>query len=165
MANAHRKDKKAFDDLQVLIDVISALRKLRAEQQVEAGKKINVFMYSAKCGKLLESQREHIERMGFTESLTIDANPVKHKNAASAFLGHTEVHLSLEGLFDPEKLKASLTKEQAELSKYVTVLTGKLQNKNFVDRAPKELVDGEKAKLADAEEKLKKVEERLRQLG
>ena len=58
-------------------------------------------------------------------------------------------------------MKASLEKEQAELTKYVQVLGGKLQNKNFVDRAPKELVDGEKAKLAEAEEKLKKIGERL----
>jgi valyl-tRNA synthetase len=80
------------------------------------------------------------------------------------FLNDVEVHLSLAGLFDPKKLKESLSKEQAELTKYVQMISGKLQNKNFVDRAPKELVEGEKAKLADAEQKLKKIEERLKQL-
>lgn len=162
--NADRKDPKAFAEFQMLIDVISAVRKLRTDQGVEPAKKITVILHSKKHAALLESQREHIMRMGNVETLTIDATPTKHDNAASTFLADIELHLSLEGLFDPLKLKASLEKERAELSKYVQVLGGKLQNKNFVDRAPKELVDAEKGKLAEAESKLKKVEERLKQL-
>ncbi len=161
---AERKDPKAFGEFQMLIDVITAVRKLRTDQNVEPGKKITVIIHSKKHAALLGSQREHIMRMGNVENLTIDAKPAKHENAASAFLADIEVHLSLEGLFDPVKLKASLEKEKAELSKYVQVLGGKLQNKNFVDRAPKELVDAEKGKLTEAEGKLQKIEERLKQL-
>lgn len=163
-AKAERKDPKAFGEFQMLIDVITAVRKLRTDQNVEPAKKITVIIHSKKHAALLESQREHIMRMGNVENLTIDVKPVKHENAASAFLADIELHLSLEGLFDPVKLKASLEKEKAELSKYVQVLGGKLQNKNFVDRAPKELVDAEKGKLEEAEQKLKKIEERLKQL-
>ena len=152
---------QAFDQLQVVIDAISSIRRLRAEQQVEAGKKITVTIHSKKHAKLLESQRSHIERMGHVGTLVIDAKPAKHEKVASAFLKDVEVHLSLEGLFDVGKLKASLEKEQAELSRYVQGLQGKLKNKSFVDRAPKEVVTAEKAKLAEAEAKLKKVEETL----
>jgi valyl-tRNA synthetase len=159
-----RKDQKAVDELQVLIDVISSIRKLRAEQKVEAGKDVTVTIHSKNYAKLLESQRGHIERMAHVGTLTIDAKLAKHEKVASAFLKDCEVHLSLEGLFDVEKLKASLTKEQAELSRYVQSLQGKLKNKNFVDRAPKEVVEAERAKLLDAEERLKKVEEKIRQL-
>ena len=128
---------------------------------MEAGKKITVTIHSKKHAKLLESQRSHIERMGHVGTLVIDAKPAKHEKVASAFLKDVEVHLSLEGLFDVGKLKASLEKEQAELSRYVQGLQGKLKNKSFVDRAPKEVVTAEKAKLAEAEAKLKKVEETL----
>ncbi len=161
---AERKNQKAFDELQKVIDVISAVRRLRAEQSVEAGKKITVFVHSKKHAELLNSQKENILRMGHIETLIIDVAIAEHRNAASAFLSDIEVHLSLEGLFDPVKLKDSLSKEQVEMTKYVSVLSGKLSNKSFVDRAPKELVDGEKAKLSEAQEKLKKIEERLRQL-
>ncbi len=160
-----RKNQKAFDQLQVLIEVISTVRRLRAEQNVEAGKKITVFVHSKKHAELLKSQQEHILRMGHIETITIDERATKHQNAASAYLADIEVHLSLEGLFDPAKLKESLSKEQADLTKYVATLSGKLSNKAFVDRAPKELVDGEKAKLFEAREKLKKIEERLKQLA
>lgn len=159
-----RKDEKAFKELQILIDVITAIRKLRTDNAIEPGKEIDVTLVSKKyCGGL-EEQESHIRRMGKVKSLTIKTDPVKLENAASVFLADIEVHLSLAGLFDPAKLKESLTKEQAELTKYVQMISGKLQNKNFVDRAPKELVEGEKAKLAEAEDKLKKVQERLKQL-
>jgi valyl-tRNA synthetase len=164
-AKEEYKDAKAEAEFQTLIDVISAIRKLRADQGVEPAKKVTVFIHSKKNAALLDADREHILRMANVETLTVDGKPAKHENAASAFLADTEVHLSLSGLFDPVKLKASLTKEQAELTKYVSSLSAKLQNKNFVDRAPKELVDGEKAKLAEAEDKLKKIEARLKQLA
>jgi valyl-tRNA synthetase len=152
------------EQFQVLIDTISSIRKLRADQNVEAGKKVTVFIHSKKHAALLDTQKDHILRMAGVEKLTIDAKPAKHANAASAFLANSEVHLSLEGLFDPAKLKLSLVKEQTELSGYIKSVGGKLSNKSFTNRAPKEVVDAEKAKLADAEGKLKKIEERLKQL-
>ena len=152
---------QAFDQLQVVIDVITSIRRLRSEQNVEAGKKIAITIHAKKHAKLLESQRSHIERMGHVGTLVIDAKPAKHEKVASAFLTDSEVHMSLEGLFDVAKLKASLEKEQAELSRYVQGLQGKLKNKGFIERAPKELVAAEKAKLAEAEAKLMKVEERM----
>ena len=160
-----RKDAKAFADLQILIDVISAIRKLRTDQNVEPGKEITVTILTrGKTAEVLESQEAHIRRMCKVGSLTFSTDPIKVENAASAFLPDIEIHLSLAGLFDAGKLKASLLKEQAELTKYVVGLQGKLQNKSFVDRAPKELVDEQKAKLLEAEEKLKKIEERLTSL-
>lgn len=156
---------QASDQLQVVIDVISSIRSLRAEQNMEAGMKVTVMIHSKKHAKLLESQRSHIERMSHVGTLVIDAKSAKHEKVASAFLKDCELHMSLEGLFDAGKLKASLEKEQAELSRYIAGLKGKLGNKNFVDRAPKEVVAAEKAKLAEAEAKLKKVEERMREIG
>jgi valyl-tRNA synthetase len=156
-----RKDKKAFDELQILIDVISAIRKLRTDNDVEPGKEVSVILVSDKYCEGLESQESHIRRMCKVGSLTILSDAKKLENVASAFLPDIEVHLSFEGLFDPKKLQESLEKEQAELTKYVGVLGGKLQNKSFVDRAPKELVDSEKQKLSEAEGKLQKIIDRL----
>ncbi len=163
--HAKRKDAKAFADLQILIDVVSAIRKLRTDQNVEPGKEIMVTIVSrGHTGEVLESQEAHMRRMCKVGSLTFTTDAVKIENAASTFLPEIEIHLSLAGLFDADKLKESLLKEQAELTKYVAGLESKLSNKSFVDRAPKALVDEQKSKLAEAEEKLKKIEERMQQL-
>lgn len=160
-----RMEKNAFEELQVVIDTITAIRKLRAENEVEAAKKVTVFLHSKTHQKLLEAEREHILRMANVGELTVDAKPAKHTNAASAFLKNVEVHLSLEGLFDPEKLKASLEKEKMNLEKYVSSLSTKLKNKSFTDKAPMELVETERQKLSEAEEKLRKIEDRLKNLS
>jgi valyl-tRNA synthetase len=51
-----------------------------------------------------------------------------------------------------------------ELEKYTGSIEGKLRNKNFTDKAPKQIVDTEKAKLADARISLDKLKENLKRL-
>jgi valyl-tRNA synthetase len=51
-----------------------------------------------------------------------------------------------------------------ELSKYTGSIESKLRNKNFTDRAPREVVDNEKNKLAEANISLDKLKENLKRL-
>ncbi len=155
---------KAKDDMQLVIGVITAVRSMRAEYGIEPAKMANVTIVTKK-GDLLESQREHITRLGRIESLTIqkDALPTA-KDLASQFLEKTEVHLHLAGLIDLEKEKKNLAKEQETLSKLIGSIETKLKNKEFVARAPEEVITGEREKLASYREKLTKIEERLKNL-
>ncbi|PIR52780.1 valine--tRNA ligase [Candidatus Peregrinibacteria bacterium CG10_big_fil_rev_8_21_14_0_10_49_10] len=162
--DAKLHDQEAFNQLQVVIDVISSIRVMRAEQDLEPAKKVNVVIHS-KHGSLLENEREHIIRLARLENLTIDGNPQQHENAASTFLQGTEVHMPLEGLVDKEKVRAKLIKEQASLSQFLTGIQAKLNNKTFLSSAPAEVVQGEQEKLTSTQEKLAKIQERLQSLA
>lgn len=162
-AKNERKDPESFAQLQVVIDVISSIRSLRAEQGVEPAKKVSVFVHS-KNADLLASQKDHIIRMSRLEDLTISEKSEKHENVASAFLKGTEVHLSLEGLIDLEKECERLTKEQEKLEGFIHSTGAKLGNEKFVQNAKEEVVALEREKLKSAEEKLAKVQERLKAL-
>ncbi len=164
LAHTDDKNQQAFDQLQVVIDVVSAFRKLRAEQGVELNKEVDGIIISPVHADLLLSQRASILRLGKLKNLTIHQASVQVQNTASAFLSSAEVHLPLADLFDAETLIKNLRKEQMDLEKYMSVLRGKLENKNFVDRAPPQLVDAEKAKLCEAEGTLAKITEKLSQL-
>jgi valyl-tRNA synthetase len=159
------KNQVAFDQLQVVIDVITAIRSIRAEQGVDQGKKIEAIIHTKEHAKLLESQRGHIERLGRLEKLMIDAKSAKHKNAASVFLKGVEVHIPLEGMIDMDAEKQKLTKEQENLRGFLAGVEKKLSNEQFVAHAPAEVLAKERQKLTDAQEKLKKVEERLKLLS
>ena len=102
--------------------------------------------------------------MGRVEKLTIDDQPKQHTHAASTFLHGTEVHMPLEGLIDLEKVRAKLTKEKKNLEDFLKGVRAKLGNKKFVENAPEEVVQTEREKLENAQEKLGKVEQRLKQL-
>ena len=150
--------------MQLVIDVISSIRKIRSEQGIEPGKKVVVIVHS-KNADLLESQKDHIIRMGRLEGLTISEKSEKHENAASEFLKDADVHISLEGLMDKEKEKEKLAKEKELLTGFLKGVNAKLNNKKFVESAPKEIVEKERQKLEDAKQKLAKIEERLKALS
>ena len=164
MNNDQLKDQTAQDDLQTVIDVISAIRSLRSDQGIEAGKKVNIIIHS-KHADLLTAQKEHILKMGRLEDLTIDSDAKKHEDAASAIIKDTEIYMPLEGLIDTEAEIAKLTKEKQKLEGFIIGSEAKLSNKKFVDGAPQDVITLEKEKLAGNQEKLKKVEERLQSLN
>jgi valyl-tRNA synthetase len=164
-SDASLKDAKAQEQLDVVIDVVTAIRKMRAEYKVEQGKKIDVFVHTKKHFNLLEDERSQIVHLGNLSRFILDTNPQQHSNSASMFLKDVEVHLPLEGLIDVKKEYVSLTEEKKNLEKYIRGIQAKLANKDFVKRAPEEVVEGEKRKMKDSEEKLRKIESRLEMLG
>src|SRR3989344_92166 len=158
------KDSESEAQFLTLISVVQAIRKLRADQNVEPAKAVNVTIVSKKHADLLESQRSHIERMGKIEKLEITAKKLKLENVASEFIADAEVYLSLEGLIDLEKEKNNLEKERGELQKFLSSIEAKLGNKQFVENEPEKVIAMEKEKMETTKEKLKKIEERLKSL-
>jgi len=76
-----------------------------------------------------------------------------------------EVHIPLEGVIDFEKEQKKLEKEKEKLEAFAKSIDSKLKNKKFRENAPEDVVALEKEKLAGAQEKLSKIEERLKVLG
>jgi valyl-tRNA synthetase len=73
----------------------------------------------------------------------------------------TEYYLDMGDHHNPEEEKAKLEKELAYLQGFYKSVNAKLSNERFVSGAPMVVVDREKAKLADAEAKIKAIEEQL----
>jgi|APSaa5957512535_1039671.scaffolds.fasta_scaffold00127_39 valyl-tRNA synthetase len=157
----------ADKDLQVIIDVISAIRSLRSDQGIEPGKNITVTLHTQSQGMLLEAQNEHIKRLAKIESLTIDTNPdaAKPENAAAAVLKDIEIFVSLDGLIDKDKEIEKLTDEKQKLEGFIKGINAKLGNEKFVENAKEEVVALEREKLESAQSKLEKVQERLESLS
>jgi valyl-tRNA synthetase len=85
----------------------------------------------------------------------------KPRQAAAAMVGGVEVYVPLEGLIDIDKEIARLRKEEQNLVKEVERVTKKLQNENFLAKAPAEVVAKEREKEKEYREKLAKVRERI----
>lgn len=81
------------------------------------------------------------------------------------FLKGVDIHLLLEGVVDLVKVKGNLEAERAQLQKFLAGVRAKLTNEQFMARAKPEVIETEKQKLQDGEEKLKKIEERLKALS
>lgn len=140
-------------------NIITAIRNARAENKVEPARKIKAVIYAGKWKELVESQAQLIKnlRTGISE-LEIKVKGEKISGAIYAAVGGMEIYLL--GAVDSEKEKVRLNKEIANLEKIIKALSGKLANKEFIDKAPKEIVKKEKEKLASWQAELKSLKSR-----
>ena len=152
------------DSTSQIIDVITKIRHLRSENKIEPIQKISVTIYGNKNTNVVERGKEDIIRLARISELTLEKSGEKLAGAASDVVNGIEIFIPLDGLVDTEKEKVRLKKEIDNLSGYIKGLDAKLSNKNFVKNAPKDVVDGEKAKLDEAKDKVKKMEEQMENL-
>jgi len=158
-------DNRKYDAMPTAhaIDVITKIRHLRAENKIEPAQKIPVTIYSHKHLDGLKRNEEEILRLARVSELTLEEKGEKLKNAATDMVNGIEIFIPLEGLVDTGKEKERLQKEIGNLEGYLKGLKAKLDNKNFVKNAPKQIVEQEKKKLEESEEKLKKLKGQLSQ--
>ncbi len=154
-----------FQQMQIIKDVITGIRTIRSENKIEPAKLLSANIGTFTNSYLLNEHSDVIKRLARLENLTITSEVEKPKTAVSFVVGNIEVHVDLSGAVDVEKEKARLTKEIDEVGKYVAAQEGKLNNPDFVARAPEKVVEGEKKKLADAKEKLVKLTDQLTHLA
>ncbi|MFZ5365090.1 MAG: valine--tRNA ligase [Patescibacteria group bacterium] len=149
-------DDQAEKEFVKIKEVITAIRNLRAENNVEPAKKIKAQFV---CQKKLKEDEAIIKALARLDS--IEYVDVAEKPAASGVVEDIEIYLPLKGLIDIEKEKSRLEKEIENVKKYVDSQEKKLGNDEFVKNAPANVVEGEKAKLAEAKEKLEKLNNQL----
>jgi len=143
------------------IDVITKIRYLRAENKIEPAIKIPVTVYGHEFTDALSKNKDDIIRLARVSELTLKKSGDKLAGSATDVVSGIEIFVPLEGLVDTKKEKERLAKEIANLESYIKGLNTKLSNKKFTANAPKEIVDGEKAKLEEVQSKLDKLKEQL----
>jgi len=161
ISDSSKKNKRINKEVSCFIEIIKAIRALRGENNIEPKKLVNVIMIS-KQKELIESQIEIIKKLGRCESVGFATS--KPKNSVSAVAGGTEIYVSLEGLIDVNVETARIKNEIKEVEKFITAIKKKLDNKDFVKNAPKEVVKKEKDKLKNQDGLLSKLKSQLNNL-
>jgi valyl-tRNA synthetase len=88
----------------------------------------------------------------------------KIANSTTFIIKSTEFFIPLEGRIDPEKERESLLKELAYYKGFLEQVDKKLSNEKFVKSAPPNVIEIERKKKADAEVKIKALEENISRL-
>lgn len=150
------KGDRGIYEFELIKNIITAIRNARAENKVEPGKKIKAIIYAGKNVELIKSQEVLIKglRTGIGE-LEIKEKGEKIKDAIYMAVGEVEIYLI--GGRDEAKEKIRIKKEVENLEKIIKGLEGKLGNKEFLKKAPTEIVKQEKEKLKKWEGELEKL--------
>jgi len=160
-----RIDQKVEDEMKIIITIISNIRSVRNEMNVEAARKIGAIVYADKYEKFVKKQASEIKKLAQLSSLIVKKSGKEVENAVAKLEAGLEIYLPLDKLLDPKVEKKRLRADLKEAEGYLAVVTKKLENEDFTNRAPRNVVDAEKAKLKDVQEKIAKIEERLGILG
>jgi len=157
---------KEAEKMQLVMDVITAIRNIRGEHDIKPGKRINTTLiaHDKSVQKDLETNKNYITELAKIENLNLELNSKPTEEGATAVAGPVEVFVPFEGLIDIEEEKTRLQKEISKVEKYVDVVKKKLSNENFVSRAPEAVVAVERERLAASEKELKKLTDALKKL-
>ncbi len=130
---------------------IVAIRNLRAERNVPEAAKIHpIIVAEGPVAAILKSGEAFIKALvKNTASLTITEKADRSGDFAVLVLSDAEILLPLEGLIDKKAEEARIRKSLADSEKQIAAIQAKLNNEGFISRAPAEVVEQQKAKLAD----------------
>ena len=144
-------DERADAEIDWIIRLISETRALRAEMNVPPGARIPMLLVGAarESAARLERYQGLIDRLGrFEYSTSAEAPPT---GAVTFVLDEATVALPLEGVVDFAVEVVRLGKEIARLDGEAGKIRGKLANAQFIERAPEEVVEEQRERLADTE--------------
>ena len=162
--NGGNVDDKAESEMNLIIDAVKVIRNLKNEVGVEVRKKSEVILKpsNADAENVLKADTNYIAELAAAEPINFSAEKPQH--ALAGVTEGVEIFLPLKGLIDTDKEIARLTKELEKLRKGIAMTEGKLKNEKFLAKAPADVVQSEREKLAAAQEKISSVESRIEQL-
>ncbi|MDC3415678.1 valine--tRNA ligase [Aquibacillus salsiterrae] len=159
-------DPKAAEEMSRLVAIIRSVRNIRAEVDTPMSKQIELLI-RAKDESIvhqLHDNRHYLERFCNPSSLTISTAIEVPEKAMSAVVTGADLFLPLEGLIDVEKEIKRLESELEKWNKEVDRVKKKLSNEGFIKKAPEKVVEEEKQKEKEYNEKKAMVETRLQEL-
>jgi valyl-tRNA synthetase len=138
-----------------VIAAIRAIRNSRTELQVPPSKKARVCIETTEP-ELYQRTAVFFEKLASASSVEVGEH-FDMPDAMTAVTDAVRIFIPMDELVDKEKELARLKKEQEKVQKDLDFLGKKLNNPGFLAKAPEQLVQAEKAKLAKAQEKMDKI--------
>jgi valyl-tRNA synthetase len=159
--------EQQFADFQA---VLGAVREIRQTQNIQQREELT---FSVRCdnatAELLRPMQPYFTQMARATATELGPNAGVPDVAASRTLagrhGPMEVHVDVSRFIDTKAERKRLEKERDNLVKQIGSIEGKLANKNFVERAPAEVVDQQRAKLDELRGQLTSIEAALKKLA
>ncbi|MBK8816331.1 MAG: valine--tRNA ligase [Methylococcaceae bacterium] len=146
-----RNDTESENEIEWVKSFILGVRRIRGEMNIAPGKPLPVILQAASDQDLiyLERNSTYLQKIGRLESITTLASENTAPESAIALVGNLKILIPMAGLIDKEAELARLEKEIQRISNDLPRVEGKLNNPAFVDKAPAEVIEKEKAKLAE----------------
>jgi valyl-tRNA synthetase len=159
-------DREAERTMTQLQALITAVRTMRSELNVPPQKPATVLIKteSKEIEALVRQYRQFFHELAGVEQLTVGAQLSRPKAAPRTVLEWAEVFLPVDGLVDLAAERERLQRERSEAHAHLESTLKKLSSAEFLARAPEEIIEKEKQKAQEFQEKLQRLEQNLQLL-
>ncbi|MCD4693911.1 valine--tRNA ligase [bacterium] len=151
------------DDFKIIIDIIESIRNARSENNIEPAKKIEAIIHAGAKKDLIESQAHLIKKLK-TGIDKIEIKEKREKIKDSIYLVIDDVEIYLIGAIDKDKERERINKEIDKLNNAINISEKKLENKDFTDKAPGEVVKKVEKILKTSRDEIKKLKNKISNL-
>jgi valyl-tRNA synthetase len=159
-------DESAEAQTELVQEIIIKVRNIRSEMSVDAKQVVSLRVATSDkhLGSMLSDAGNYIFKLAQVGQMDIVPQLSGNELAARAVARGLAIEVPLEGLIDVGAERARLGKEMEKVLREIESLERKLSNASFVDRAPKEVVEENRRRLADYQDQAAKLSEGLRRL-
>jgi valyl-tRNA synthetase len=166
-SDVSKVDGAAMEEMRALQEFVTAIRTVRSEMNVPPGKMIIALVKapSREQKAFLDVNGQCIKALAKIERLETGESFEKPKQSAAAVAAGFEIIIPLAGIIDMDKELKRLQKELAAAEAEQERCVKKLENEDFVKRAPETEVQKMKERLSDAKQKAERLKESIKTLG
>ncbi len=153
-------DRAVIDMVDEKFGLISAGRNLRGSYNIPGGRKIPYYIRPTDAGfsELLRADMDSVKLLLNAEAVTVDTDYDPQGTVPSAVEKHGVIYMPLEGVINIGEEVKRLGKQRDELCGVIRGIAAKLSNKKFLTRAPPDVVENERTRCREFEEKMQEVD-------
>ena len=151
-------NKSSENEMEILKSLISSVRTIRSQMNVPPNKLCNMVVHCNDMQKsILNSHSLIIKSLAKIDNIEMTKDSKKPLQSATAIVDNMEVFIPLHGIIDFDLEKDRLQKRINELEMHLANVSKKLDNKDFLNRAPKNVISREKEKKENMVVELNKI--------
>jgi len=159
--------KKSESEISWLQEFILGIRQIRGEMNISPGKPLPCFIQNLNTSDefYIENNLSMISTLAKLENVQQLSENDSAPESATALVGEMKILIPLAGIVDKDQEILRLNKEIDKLIKHQQQLSGKLNNKKFISKAPKAVVEKEQSKISSVEKALDDLELQLKKIS
>ncbi len=158
-------DREAVEVVEALQEIVRAGRHLKKEFNVQQSEGVELLLApESVLASDLEKLSDYVESLAGLENFSLASEEDKPEMSATEVLEFGTAWIPLEGLIDVEKEKQRIQKDRAERVERCRELEGRLDNPQFVENAPEEVVEESRTELSQINDEIERLDQTLEML-
>lgn len=153
-------DKKLEKQFASLLALVTHIRNLRAELELKPEHKavVSIYPHTKTQGALLKETTPLMLNLARLEAVHILTENLRPAGTVSSVVDDFDVYLHFSGLFDAVKEQARIKERLSLIHKNLAGKRARMANKEFLKKAPEEVIEKEKAGIEDLENSIRRLQ-------